>query len=137
VEQGGLRSLALVGRWRPEYLADQWPGLVGDESAWPEHLPHHVLVHVGANDLFPTRIEYRGADERALAEAPEGRLPSRRPLASYEFDDIQFAAPMPERHFEGLAQSDWRDVTARAMERLRKPPPLEPAKVAEQEGLTR
>lgn len=135
VRQGNRESLALVGRWRPEFLAAAWPTAVGgDLGEWPPHLPHHVLLHVTARDLFPHLIEYRGPEDAALAASAAGHRPSRNPLASYVLDDIQFAAPMPEKQFEGFAQSDWRDVTARAMERLQPPPSPEREKTAGRYG---
>lgn len=108
----------LIGNWRPEVLEQVWPGLVAG-GAWPAHLPHHVLVAAG-RDNIPYLIEYRGSHQANLVESPSGLAPSIDPMARYEFFEVRFNVTMPERIFE-YASNDvkWRDVTARAIERLR------------------
>ena len=128
VPRGNGTALALIGRWRPEELARQWPSLSPESVAdWPAHFPHHVLVHVGA-DRFPYVIEYRDSSQAGLAVSEAGYLPIDDPLAGYEFIDVQFTALMPAHLFEfAPAQLDWQDVTARTLDRLRPPtpPPIE------------
>jgi hypothetical protein len=109
----------MIGRWRPEALERQWPGLAAG-GAWPEHLPHHVLVAAGREDLFPYLIEYRRGAQAALAESAAGLEPAIDPLARYEFFEVRFAVTMPEGAFEFPSNDvTWRVVTARVIERLR------------------
>ncbi len=109
----------MIGRWRPEALDRQWPGLAAG-GAWPEHLPQHVLVAAGRDDLFPYLIEYRRGAQAELADSATGLEPAVDPLARYEFFEVRFAVTMPEGAFE-FSSNDvkWRDVTARVIERLR------------------
>jgi hypothetical protein len=121
----GRPALAIVGRWRPEALARDWPGLdakaVGE---WPAQLPHHVLLVVGPVDRFPYVVEYRRGEEADLADAP-GRA-AADPLARYEFFNVRYEATMPERLFEfPSTEVEWHDVTASVVARLRPPAPVQ------------
>jgi len=123
VRQGQRTVLALVGRWRDTELRREWPSLAGESAAWPAHLPHHVLVQVDSNSYFPYLVEYRGADQAELVASAAAPFPAHKPLARYEFIDVQFTAAMPDHLFQfAPAQLDWQDATARTLERLRPPP---------------
>jgi hypothetical protein len=118
-------ALAVVGRWRPEELARLWPGLEarlasGDTAGWPEQFPHHVLLVVGAGDLFPYLIEYRRGSQAGLVDSEDAYSMAADPLARFEFYEVSFAATMPPGAFDFAASDiDWRDVTQRVVERLR------------------
>jgi hypothetical protein len=112
-------ALAMVGRWRGAELARAWPGLEADGGAWPAHLPQHVLLVVGAADLFPRLVEYRRGSQASLADSASAAL-SADPLARFEFYDVNFLATIPAGALEFAAVDvDWRDVTARVVERLK------------------
>lgn len=139
VRSGERTALAVVGRWRDAELRREWPSLAGEAVAWPAHLPHHVLVQIDSDTLFPSLVEYRGADEAVLADSAAAFFPTRKPLARYEFIDVQFTAAMPDHLFQfAPAQLDWQDVTARTLERLRPPPaPASDDEVARRYGTWR
>ncbi len=120
----GGDALAIVGRWRPDALARDWPGLDAvAASNWPAHLPHHVVVVVGARDFFPYVVEYRRGADAALADAPPNEL-AADPLARYEFFEVNYAATMAKELFEFPSTDvDWRDQTGAVIERLRPAPP--------------
>jgi hypothetical protein len=88
-------------------------------AEWPKQLPHHVLLLVGPQDLYPYVIEYRRSDDDQLATAPKGLLPAADPLARFEQFDVQFAAQIDDRLFE-LASGDiqWTDETGRLIKRM-------------------
>jgi hypothetical protein len=122
IPYGGAQVTAVVGRWRHFQLARVWPDLVDDGSGddWPDQLPHHVLVLVGEQDLFPYLIEYRSGAQARLAESALACQPAGSPLACFEFYGVQFAAPMPGELFEfPFADVVWQDVTGSALERVR------------------
>jgi hypothetical protein len=127
LRHGDRTVRAVIGRWRPEALERVWPGLNSASiGGWPEHLPHHVLVHIDNDDLFPYLVEYRSGAQASLATSAANCFPSHEPLASFEFIDVQFAVAMPAELFQfSPAETDWHDVTAGAIERLRPPPKAE------------
>jgi hypothetical protein len=112
---------ALVGRWKPQELGGLWSPLPDAErapEAWPTHLPHHVVLEVGREDLFPYRLEYRGAADAALAGLPGGGQAST-PLARYEWFDVQFIATIePEQFSYTAGEIDWVDRTDDALRRI-------------------
>jgi len=89
-------------------------------TPWPDPLPHHVLLSVGPQDLYPYVIEYRLADDQRLTTSPEGLLPIADPLARFEQFDVQFAAQIDDRLFE-LASGDisWTDETGSLIQQMR------------------
>jgi hypothetical protein len=116
----GVPALAMVGRWRSEELARTWPGLETGNGAWPAHLPQHVLLVVGAADLFPRLVEYRRGSQASLAESGSAPALSADPLARFEFYEVNFVSAMRDEAFEFAAVDiDWRDITTRVIERLR------------------
>jgi hypothetical protein len=131
LQRGEGAVMALVGQWRPEHLMRLWPALAEEGSAWPEHLPHHVLLYLGADDFFPYLIEYRSSAAAPLMTSDAVFAAQADPLASYEFIDVQFAASMPDHAFTFDPPPDRRDVTGVALERLRPTPPLPAAEPAD------
>ncbi|HEX6960286.1 MAG TPA: hypothetical protein VF175_00350 [Lacipirellula sp.] len=139
LQRGNQLIVAVVGQWRPEELERAWPGLAAASlEEWPSHLPHHVLVYVGANDRFPYFIEYRGSDQAALVNTSEAYLPARDAMASFEFIDVQFAAAMPADVFQYTPpDNSWHDITSRLAEEVRPLPGVGPApeaSTAQREG---
>jgi hypothetical protein len=139
LRRGDQPVTAVIGRWRPEELERAWPGLAAmGLGEWPSHLPHHVLIYIGATDRFPYFIEYRGSDQAHLVNSPEACLPARDPMASFEFIEVQFAAAMPADVFQYTPpDNNWHDVTARLVEEVRPLPrigPMPEASTAHREG---
>jgi hypothetical protein len=130
--------IALVGRWREDALNRQWQSLSPDDpGAWPNHLPHHVVVKLGPEDLFPYVVEYRRAADASLSSDVAG---VSDPIVRFEFFDVRWGvANIDDRLFEFTpADVDWRDDTAATLERLRPaPPPATPIPVAQREGTWR
>lgn len=133
IVENGETLLAVVGRWRDDALKRDWPALdAASMAAWPEQLPHHVLVKVGRQDLFPRSIEYRRAADAALADAADA---ADDPLARYEFFDVSWTTTVPERLFEfSNVDLDWRDVTEQVFEQLRPQKPPEPTGIVASSG---
>lgn len=116
---GELPVLALVGQWKTSELKHAWPDRTEDK-AWPEQLPHHVLLEIGGDDLFPYLVEYRSGAQADLAESAEGLAPTASPLARYEFYDVEYAVAIPKDRFEFQPTDvDWQDVTAATIARIR------------------
>jgi len=120
----GLAVYALIGHWRREQLAalgvdlDLAPG--EEASPWPKQLPHHVLVLLGREKLFPYVVEYRRWGDAYLLDTVAGLRPTRDPLVRYEVFDVQFTQSIDPGIFEykpGDAQ--WTDETSLVVERLR------------------
>ena len=120
----GLAVYALIGRWRSEELESlgvDVEQLVGEEaSLWPKQLPHHVLVLLGRDNLFPYVIEYRRSSDAYLLSTVAGLRPTRDPLVRYEIYDVQFAQAMDPRLFHYKpGDVHWTDETALVIDRLR------------------
>ncbi len=117
-----LAVYALVGQWRRAELEKLWPELISDNDTptWPRQLPHHVLLLVGQNNLFPYVVEHRRVDDAQLAATAAGNRPTRDPLLRYELYEVQFAAAMDDSLFEFKpGDVDWTDETKLVLERLR------------------
>lgn len=121
VQLNGLAAHALVGQWRRTELEKLWPELASaeDMSSWPRQLPHHVLVLVGKDNLFPYVIEYRRVEDAQLASSAAGDRPTHNPLVRYELFEVQFAAAMEDVSFEFKpGDVQWSDETTLVLERL-------------------
>jgi hypothetical protein len=130
MQMGERTMLAVIGVWRPEQLEKEWPTLsTKSPDEWPAHLPHHVLVYVDSNELFPYLIEYRSGADARLATDPTGYFATREPLALFEFIEVQFfAAAMPANLFQYTPPDpSWHDVTSRVIAELRTPQPVDAA----------
>ncbi|MBL9092622.1 MAG: hypothetical protein JNL96_15475 [Planctomycetaceae bacterium] len=109
---GDVPVYALVGRWKSSALeklpmTSERPiglDLPADAGGLRQHVPTHVVVYLGVDDLFPYRLEYRRSPEGAAA-GPEdaasspGDDPSPRILV-IEFFEVQFDVPLEERLFQ-------------------------------------
>ena len=118
----GLAVYALVGQWRRAELEKLWPELISDNDTptWPRQLPHHVLLLVGQNNLFPYVVEHRRVDDAQLAASAAGNRPTRDPLLRYELYEVQFAAAMDDSLFEFKpGDVQWTDETSLVLERVR------------------
>lgn len=117
----GLAVYALVGQWRRDELEKLWPELASsdDTPVWPRQLPHHVLLLVGQNNLFPYVVEHRRVDDAQLIASAAGDRPTRDPLLRYELYEVQFAAAMDDSLFEFKpGDVQWSDETSLVLERL-------------------
>jgi hypothetical protein len=81
---GNVPVYVIVGGWKPAILAKAMPDQfvkvsqgqgTYDTSALRGHIPNQVCVYVGADDLFPYRIEYRRISGEAAAAAAGGSSP--------------------------------------------------------------
>lgn len=119
---------AMVGYWREDRLAD----LLGDSEtaaqptdAPPARMPHHVLIALGASDLFPRRIEYRGGSDPLSAAGlpPDQRYlyTSEQPLLRLDLKEPNFQAAFDAEVFEYAAPHgvDWMDRTSERLAMLR------------------
>jgi hypothetical protein len=131
----GRAALAVIGRWRPDALAREWPSLKAESpGGWPAPLPHHVAVVIGELDFFPYVVEYRRGADADLADAP-GAPMARSPLARYEFHDVEYTATMREQLFEFPSTDvEWKDVTNEVVDRLRPAPPASAEQTAQRAG---
>lgn len=98
-ELGSLPMRVLRGQWRPKKLGRLLPAQKAALEAGgplnvndlPEHVPDHVLVYLGRDDLFPYRLEFR---KSASEESPRDRA-----LVTVELFDIQANNPIDTRQF--------------------------------------
>lgn len=119
IRYGDTPALAVVGRWKPAALAKLAPEAAAG-GAWPEQVPHHVLLLLGQADLFPYLIEYRGSGDAPLAASAAGRSEAAAPLARYEMFDVQFAVQMDPDLFRYTPPEDGaRDITPAVRQRMR------------------
>ena len=126
VEQTRLRQLPtwrFVGQWKADQLASILPkqkdaiekGQPADLSRLPEHLPDHVILWLGKEDLFPYRIEYCRRVERSRAE---GQVESRV-LVAMELFEVNLNLPInPARFVYNPGDMKISDRTDAFLERL-------------------
>ena len=79
-------------RWLPEQKEAIESGGKLDLSKLPPPVPDHLLIYLGATDLFPRRIEYR----RASANVQN---PNKEILLLLSFSNIAFDRPVDRRSF--------------------------------------
>lgn len=118
---------AMVGFWKDELRKDLLvsPKDKTNVNSLPSRMPHHVLVVIGAADLFPYRVEYRGADDplSSATLSPDARYgESARPLLKLDFMRPKFDGKIASDEFvytlpQGI---DWMDRTTERLEMLRK-----------------
>lgn len=100
---GGFPTLRIEGRWKPDRLAALCPeckgqggqGRAGDPSALPPQLPHHVVLHLGRDDLFPYRIEFR----RTRGSGPGATADGDLRIAVMELREVVFNVPIGREQF--------------------------------------
>ena len=134
--------VGMVGRWRPESLSailtdtsqiegsGLTAGVLRDQLAeyfatrrLPAHMPHHVLLLFGQEDLFPYLIDYRYSDDpladSSLAPAELFQL-SSQPLSRLEFFDVSFDQTIDSGEFiyEPPPEPEWLDGTSRYVQQM-------------------
>jgi hypothetical protein len=120
----GVPVWALVGHWRKSGLKELWPDYdtpneEGDTPEWPAQLPHHVLVLVEPNNLFPYVIEQRRFADAYLASTVTGLRPTTDPMLRYEIFEEQFAVAIdPQKFVYQPGDVDWWDETPLVMKRM-------------------
>lgn len=113
----GERVEAMVGRWRPERLAE-----LSAAGSLPPRAPQHVVVALSEATLFPRLLEYR--DYRDPLSRPglsdnELLRPSARPLLKIELAPRLDAAPLSPRMFAYRPNEEgWSDRTQRELQLL-------------------
>ncbi|MBA4016198.1 MAG: hypothetical protein C0483_03315 [Pirellula sp.] len=118
---GDLPVYVVSGKWKSEALggfaASQPKGAKsGATMMLRPHVPNRVLLFLGADDLFPYRIEFRSLDEGAgegSAAAPEKSADAADELLlAMELFEVQINVPLEERLFQFAPGSrPYTDVT--------------------------
>lgn len=94
----------LHGQWKPEQIARLLPdqaaavkeGKPTKFSKLPPHMPDHVVLYLGKENLFPYNVEYY-----RLEPNPKARysVPADRILVAVELFDVVTGAPIPSTRF--------------------------------------
>jgi hypothetical protein len=116
----GMAVHVLVGQWRRTELEKLWPELASgaDSPTWPKQLPHHVLLLVGQNNLFPYVVEHRRVEGAHLVASAVGDRPVPDPLLRYELYEVQFTLAMEDSLFQFKpGDVQWTDETSLVLER--------------------
>lgn len=108
----------LVGRWKSKALESRCPGVTAETlpADWPPQLPHHVVLAIGAKDLFPYVVEYRQAADSATYSFTSGNASAR--LTRFEFHEVRFDAAIADRRFEYSPPEQWSDATQQTLDQL-------------------
>lgn len=101
---GGFPTLRLEGQWKSDRLAALYggshvaagQGRAGDLGALPPQAPHHVMVYLGRDDLFPYRIEFRRSNPSNRNSGRTGRDPI---MAVMELREVVFNVPIAREQF--------------------------------------
>jgi hypothetical protein len=96
----GLRAWQLVGRWKPDRLAELLPGPAEriaagnrpDLAKLPEPLPHRVVLYLGTDDRFPYRVEY-------LRESSGEEGPREKLIVGIDFFEVKLNDPIDASRF--------------------------------------
>ena len=114
----------LQGGWQPAQLARLLPkqaaaiaqGKPADFRRLPQHLPDHVVLFLGREDLFPYRIEYRRIADKK--DGPSGQDEGRL-LVSIDLDDVRLNFPIDRtRFFYNPGSGEPADQTAAFLQSL-------------------
>lgn len=119
---GDLNVLVLSGTWRSEKLlalvdaAERERIAAGgkfDLARLPPHLPDSVVIHLGRDDLFPYRFDYRRT-------APQHDSPAAaaKTIVSLEFYEVLTGGAIPAERFTYKPGQGAIDDTERYIERL-------------------
>ncbi len=122
LQDDSLPVWQLRGRWKPEMLVKVLPkqkkaieaGKPADLSKLPEHLPDHVLLMLGHDDLFPYRIEYR----RSVAE-DDDRQSSRTLVTMQLFEVVIDVQIDPNKFHYNPGDLEFEDETEKFLESLK------------------
>jgi hypothetical protein len=132
----GFPVEALVGHWRADQFAELCP-VHSEDQPWPEQLPHHVLVLVSKNSLFPHVIEFRHFDDAALADGLSGLDLTNDPLVRYELFEVRFADAIDSTIFQFKpGDVDWSDETSLVYDKIMKQRGAAAAQIAKQPSNT-
>ena len=98
----GRPAWTLLGQWKPEKLArllgeERVDSAALDVSRLPAHVPDHVVLHLGKDDLFPYAVDFRKRDRKASDEA--GALAGAKSLVIMEMFDVQLNEPIDPARF--------------------------------------
>jgi len=96
----------LRGQWKPPRLIEMLPdqrqaiesGNPPDLSKLPSHVPDHVVLLLGQDDLFPYRIEYRRTTSTTKATRSDAL--ESRPLVTMQLFNVILNAPITLDHFD-------------------------------------
>jgi len=111
----------LSGRWKPNLLAKLLPdqakaiesGRAADLGKLPDHLPDHVVLKLGRDDLFPYRIEFRRTVD-ALSDPP-----ATRAMVTMQLFEVLFDVPIASNRFHyNPGDLDFEDETPRFLKSL-------------------
>lgn len=94
----------LHGQWKPEYVAkflpDQAAAIKEGKSVkfgkLPPHLPDHVILYLGKENLFPYNVEYYRLEPNPREPYP---VPDDRIVVAVELFDVVTGAPIPSTRF--------------------------------------
>lgn len=94
----------LRGNWKPDLLAQLLPDQAEDIQQGkpvrleklPEHLPDHVMVYLGQDDLFPYQIDYRRHQPKRLWERSP---PESKSLVIIQFPEVSLDVAIPPGEF--------------------------------------
>lgn len=121
---GQLPVWRLEGSWKQDRLTRVLPKQEGtvkedtppDLTRLPDHLPDHVVLFLGKDDLFPYRIEYR----RRKAKGQAGRdAPEDRPIVVMDLFQVSFNCPIhPTRFIYNPGDHEFSDQTDDFLKKL-------------------
>ena len=95
----------LLGQWKPDKLArllnEPTAGEGSpDASRLPAHVPDHILLHLGKQELFPYRVDFRKRDKNASSYDDEASaLAQAKSLVVMEMFDVQLNDPVDPNWF--------------------------------------
>ncbi len=105
----------LRGSWKPDRLAQLLPdqaeaiqqGKPARLEKLPDHLPDHVVVYLGQDDLFPYQIDYRRQRHKRLWERDSDESKS---MVIIQFPEVSLDVAIPRGEFTyrpgGLTPTD-------------------------------
>ena len=114
----------IQGQWKPDRLAKLLPksqkeaeaGKLPDPSRLPPHLPDQVVLHLGHEDLFPYRIEYRRSNPK---ESDGSAKLATRAMVTMEFYDVVVDISVSSQRFTyNPGDLDYTDDTDAYLESL-------------------
>ncbi len=114
----------LRGQWKPEKLVAVLPdqkeaigqGKPPDLNRLPKHLPDHVVIFLGKQDLFPYRIEYRREQPKGAGQ-PDN--PRSRPIVTMQLYEVNLNVPIdPTRFIYNPGNLKYSDRTQAFLEKL-------------------
>ncbi|MBN1589854.1 MAG: hypothetical protein JW888_10100 [Pirellulales bacterium] len=116
----------LRGRWLPDRLVAILPdqkkaidsGKEIDYSKLPPHLPSHVMLTLGQEDLFPYRVEYRRSEIQEGPDGPRDSPEARRSGMVIQFLRVAVNSSIRPAEFDYNAV-DFSDVTESYIARLK------------------